>query len=76
MLQMHHVGALRKRGQAVDHDMAVRLHPGRLGTESRCENHWRMAGLAQRIGQQLDHRIGAGKVGDMKIGYQYSQFAT
>ena len=57
MLQMHYVRALRKVSQAVDNNMAACPHPLGLGTEGRREDHWRVAGPPQRIGQQLHHRF-------------------
>ena len=76
MLQMHHVGWLRKLGQAVDNNMATCSHPGGLSTESRREDHGHVASPAQRTGKQFDHRFGTRKVRDIQIGDQYSQIRS
>lgn len=76
VLQMHHIGTLRKHSQAVDDNVATCLHPGGLRAERRREDHWRVACPAQSIGEQFHHRLRTRKVCDKKIGDQYSQIVT
>jgi hypothetical protein len=68
MLQMHHIGMLRKQCQTVYDNVAARLHPPRLRTKRRREDHWCVARPAQRVGEQFHHRFRARKVRDEKIG--------